>query len=59
MNIKKSMTDKSDFSVSECIFEEIVFPQRYKRIYGRPRKRSKKHSYEKLTTNTKCFERCR
>ncbi|KAH0670604.1 hypothetical protein KY290_026012 [Solanum tuberosum] len=36
------MPDKEDWSVPSNVIDEIVWPPRYKRLAGRPRKRRKK-----------------
>ncbi|KAH0754614.1 hypothetical protein KY290_024884 [Solanum tuberosum] len=53
------MPDKEDWSAPEFILEEIVLPPRYKRLAGRPRKRRKKNSGEKISTNTNRCGHCR
>jgi len=36
------MSDKSDWSVSDCVLEEVVLPTRYKRMSSRSRKKGRK-----------------
>ncbi|TMX03852.1 hypothetical protein EJD97_013485 [Solanum chilense] len=52
------MSDKKDWSASEFVSGEIVLPPRYKKLAGRPRKRKKKYSSEKISTNTDDCGRC-
>ncbi|XP_049373856.1 uncharacterized protein LOC125838881 [Solanum verrucosum] len=54
----ESMSDKSDWTAPECVLEEVVLPSIYKKkMPGRPRKKRKKNSDEKLTTNMNCCGR--
>ncbi|KAG5608872.1 hypothetical protein H5410_020153 [Solanum commersonii] len=46
------MPDKKDWSAPEFVLEEIILPPRHKRMVGRTRKRRKKNSDEKISTNT-------
>ena len=52
------MPDKSDWTVSESVLEEVVLSPRYKKMPGRPRKKRKKNADEKLSGNTNCCGRC-
>ncbi|XP_049373661.1 uncharacterized protein LOC125838660 [Solanum verrucosum] len=45
------MPDKEDWSAPEDVVAEIVYPPRYRRLAGRPRKK-KKNADEKITVNT-------
>ncbi|KAG5623829.1 hypothetical protein H5410_009047 [Solanum commersonii] len=45
------------FQWFQCI-NKNVWPPKYKRLAGRPRKRRGKNTDEKITVNTNCCERC-
>ncbi|XP_015169195.1 uncharacterized protein [Solanum tuberosum] len=53
-----AMPDKKDWSAPEDVVAETVYPPRYKRLAGRPRKRRKKNADEKITVNTNCCGQC-
>ncbi|WMV15987.1 hypothetical protein MTR67_009372, partial [Solanum verrucosum] len=52
------MPDKEDWSFPSNVIDETVWPPRYKRLAGRPRKRRKKTADEKRTVNINCCGRC-
>ncbi|KAG5631756.1 hypothetical protein H5410_003473 [Solanum commersonii] len=52
------MPDKEDWSAPDDVVAETVYPPRYRRLAGRPRKRRKKNADEKITVNTNCCGQC-
>ncbi|KAH0660247.1 hypothetical protein KY290_029773 [Solanum tuberosum] len=52
------MPDKEDWSVPSNVVDETVWPPRYKRLAGRPRKRRKKNADEKIIVKINCCGRC-
>ncbi|KAH0649762.1 hypothetical protein KY284_029674 [Solanum tuberosum] len=52
------MPAKEDWSAPEDVVAETVYPPRYRRLAGRPRKRRKKNADEKITVNTNCCGQC-
>ncbi|XP_049386951.1 uncharacterized protein LOC125851221 [Solanum stenotomum] len=52
------MPDKEDWSAPEDVIAETVYPPKYRRLAGRPRKRRKRNVDEKITVNTNCCGQC-
>ncbi|XP_049372992.1 uncharacterized protein LOC125837964 [Solanum verrucosum] len=52
------MPDKQDWSVPSNVVDETMWPPRYKRLAGRPRKRRKKNADEKIIVKINCCGRC-
>ncbi|XP_069151368.1 uncharacterized protein [Solanum lycopersicum] len=52
------MPDKKDWSDPKHVVAETVYPPRYRRSSGRPRKRRRKNADEKISVNTNCCGQC-
>ncbi|KAG5568254.1 hypothetical protein H5410_064735 [Solanum commersonii] len=52
------MPNKEDWSAPDDVIAETVYPPRYRRLVGRPRKRRKKNADEKIIVNTNCCRQC-
>ncbi|XP_004244925.1 uncharacterized protein [Solanum lycopersicum] len=52
------MPDKEDWNIPDYVLDEIVWPPRYRRLFGRPRKRRKKNADEKITVNNNSSGQC-
>ncbi|XP_069154487.1 uncharacterized protein [Solanum lycopersicum] len=52
------MPDNEDWSDPKNVVAETVYPPRYRRSYGRPRKRRRKNADEKISVNTNCCGQC-
>ncbi|XP_069146947.1 uncharacterized protein [Solanum lycopersicum] len=52
------MPDKEDWSDPKHVVAETVYPPRYGRSSGRPRKRRRKNADEKISVNTNCCGQC-
>ena len=52
------MPDKKDWSDPKHVVAETVYPPRYRRSSGRPRKRRRKNADEKILVNRNCCGQC-
>ena len=52
------MLDKAEWSDPNNLIAETVYPPRYRKLSGRPRKQRRKNADEKISVNTNCCGQC-